>query len=686
LSLTTCSGAVEVLRGSRDGVTVRRVAHEPTDTGARFRAGDLELRGDRVTAVFAQSGAIRFVAFPGREDAALLGPLRGLLWADGREVSVLRGALEPVLEDGVARVRWRGEVTTATGVPLDVVRDARIDPADRALVWQTTVRRRSPGATIAVSAGIEARVAASSVFAPGVGLVSASAEARVPWLGVAVEHDAWALLTPGETLRARVEPDGDAARARARVSLRSEARPLDARGSITFVTRFIGAAGDLGDLAREAWREHGDATVETTLTVRAADAIERAYIVVTRPDGSTVLVADMERNRPRAVALPPGVYVAYAFAHGHGPSDAVRFTAGAAPAPIALEIPSGGVIQVTVRDADGGGLLPARIVVRGVDGTPDPMLGPVSSASGAELLVVAAGGLAEITVPPGTFEVTTSRGPEWSIEQTRVVVTPTLRGDVRASLAHSIAMDDWTACDLHVHSAPSGDSQVTVEDRVASLIAEGVEFAAATEHNTVGDYAAGMEALPRIATPAGGGPGLVWVPAVEVTTDRSPEPVGHFNVYPYPPEAGVEHGGPPPFDAVPAEIFRAARARQPDGVIQVNHPRMEPGIGYFDRVGLDTQTNIARSPLYDPGYDALEVFNGYYVGSPREVERVMHDWFALLNTGARYVGTASSDSHVIAYFEAGYPRTYVYTPGAGNRSPDAPAVIAALRAGHAFGT
>jgi hypothetical protein len=66
---------------------------------------------------------------------------------------------------------------------------------------------------------------------------------------------------------------------------------------------------------------------------------------------------------------------------------------------------------------------------------------------------------------------------------------------------------------------------------------------------------------------------------------------------------------------------------------------------------------------------------------------VLVDWLALLNTGARYVGTASSDSHHIGYEQAGYPRTYVYTPGAGNTAPeDTGALLRSLRSGHAFGT
>src|SRR5262249_11180333 len=153
--------------------------------------------------------------------------------------------------------------------------------------------------------------------------------------------------------------------------------------------------------------------------------------------------------------------------------------------------------------------------------------------------------------------------------------------------------------------------------RVASLVAEGIEFATPTEHNTVGSYASGVAALPTAAASTG----LGWVPAVEVTTDHARQPSGHFNVYPYPPDPAAENGGPPPFQENPRQIFRAVRARNPDAIIQVNHPRMGD-IGYFQRTRLDPSTNTTRSPLYDRGYDALEVFNGYYVGQPENIDNV----------------------------------------------------------------
>jgi hypothetical protein len=346
---------------------------------------------------------------------------------------------------------------------------------------------------------------------------------------------------------------------------------------------------------------------------------------------------------------------------------------------------SGGRLRFAATDDATGRDLPIRVTVRGVDGTPDPSFGVPSRAAGAGVLVVAPSGHGEVAIPPGHYSVTFSHGPEWSVDRVRADVSADVGATVQGALHHVIPMDDWTACDFHVHAAPSLDSQVSIQDRVAALVVEGVEFATPTEHNVIGDYTAGVRALPSAASSAQGGPGLAWVPAVEITTDAANNPIGHFNAFPYQPDPHAERGGPPPADRPPAEIFRAVRAHSRDAIIQVNHPRMN-GLGYFDLTQLDPATNRAASPLYDPSYDVIEVYNGFFLRSPVQVDAVLHDWFALLATGAHYVGTANSDSHVIAYNQAGYPRTYVFTPGAGDRAPDSESLLRSLRAAHAFGT
>ncbi len=59
---------------------------------------------------------------------------------------------------------------------------------------------------------------------------------------------------------------------------------------------------------------------------------------------------------------------------------------------------------------------------------------------------------------------------------------------------------------------------------------------------------------------------------------------------------------------------------------------------------------------YDPGFDAIEVWNGRNIDAR---QRVQTDYLALLRAGHPVTPTADTDTHGIVGQEAGYPRTYV---------------------------
>jgi hypothetical protein len=230
-------------------------------------------------------------------------------------------------------------------------------------------------------------------------------------------------------------------------------------------------------------------------------------------------------------------------------------------------------------------------------------------------------------------------------------------------------------CDFHVHARPSFDSPVLPEDRVLSLVAAGVEFAVPSEHNAVGHYEPALEALELTRE-------LATVPGVEITTARPS--LGHFNVFPY---AGPQI--PPWRRTSVRNIFAKAKEGDPSRVLQVNHPRLAKGIGYFDIIGLDPKTGTARGE-WRPEFDSLEVYNGFDNANRERAEGVLMDWLRLLELGHKYVATGDSDSHRIQYQWAGYPRTYVQLPleqaGDTGAPIDNKALIASLKAGHAFVT
>ena len=80
------------------------------------------------------------------------------------------------------------------------------------------------------------------------------------------------------------------------------------------------------------------------------------------------------------------------------------------------------------------------------------------------------------------------------------------------------------------------------------------------------------------------------------------------------------------------------------------------------------------------------MLNGYQDSERRTVDRVIDDWFALLNHGHLVTATGNSDTHHLTYNIGGYPRNYVRV----RRRPPAhlqPFEVArAVKAHHSFFT
>ena len=372
-------------------------------------------------------------------------------------------------------------------------------------------------------------------------------------------------------------------------------------------------------------------------------------------------------------SVPTSVVEWYAAIDPTRTSTPVTFTPGT-PWPLRLDVSPGGELLARVLDADTGSPLTARLLVHGIDGTLDPSFGPDYRASGAGPIIDSLHGEVATPLSTGHYRVSATRGIEWSIDAKTVDVVSGRSATVDLSLRHVVATPGVVSCDLHVHARPSFDSPVLAEDRVLSLVGAGIDFAVPSEHNLIGDYGSALEALDLTRD-------LATVQGVEITT-FFPR-FGHFGLFPY---AGPK---PPPYKATNVNaVFNFAHKFAPGAVLQVNHPRLKKGIGYFDVFRFDPK----KPPPYGmrTDFDTLEVYNGYDGNEPARVDAVMRDWFSLLNQGHRYAATGSSDSHRIQYQWAGYPRTMALVPewAAGDRGApvDPQAVVAAVKKGHAFVT
>ncbi len=373
--------------------------------------------------------------------------------------------------------------------------------------------------------------------------------------------------------------------------------------------------------------------------------------------------------REKQISLPDGCFVARFVALGHAAGAWVSIEDLSTSS--ARAMPTRGTLSFVVTEKDAP--VPAKIMLRGREGTADPDWGDEGTDGAAVNAVYSATGKGTEPLPPGRYHVVVGRGPEYTLHEEDIEVAKDATVSVVAKLERVVDTSGWISADLHVHAIPSFDAPVRLSDRARSLAGVGVEVAVATDHNRITDTRTAI-------AEAGLSSRLAGVVGDEITSREVD--FGHFNAFPL--RADAE---PPETRSVaPAELFRAMRgAGGPGGaiVIQVNHPRMGD-IGYFDLLRLDPEDvagSIRRSPLFDQDFDALEVFNGDHYADIPKVERAMLDWYALLGSGKHVTATGNSDSHKMTYQEAGVPRNWVRVPDDDPAHFDERAFVDAIRAG-----
>ena len=339
-------------------------------------------------------------------------------------------------------------------------------------------------------------------------------------------------------------------------------------------------------------------------------------------------------------------------------------------------------VTFDIRDASTGRPMPGKLSFVGIHGTPLPQFTHrdvglrIEGGIAAYHRVMSLSGEGRVEVPHGHYQVTVSRGPEWD-----AVVIPDLHVGaapvaIQASLHHVVDTTGWISADFHVHSAASSDCRVPMEDRIFEFASDGVDMLVSTDHNYIADYAPLIEEL-------GAQDVLASMPGDEITTGLW----GHFGAMPLAPDAGeAGQGAPQVRHRNIAQIFGGLRKTDPAAFIQVNHPRLDAEIGYFDLTGFNAASERAPKRMFSFDFDAIEVLNGYQDADRRSIERNIEDWFLLLSHGRRITATGNSDTHHLHYNLGGYPRNYVQVPDGDPRTLKGADVARAVRAGRSFFT
>lgn len=204
----------------------------------------------------------------------------------------------------------------------------------------------------------------------------------------------------------------------------------------------------------------------------------------------------------------------------------------------------------------------------------------------------------------------------------------------------------WFRGDLHCHSDHS-DGSAPLEDLAAAARAQGLDFLAVTEHNTVSH----LPGLGRLSCPD-----LLLIPGVEISTYR-----GHANIWPI--TDWIE------FRCSTDEQMQAVRetARQRGALFSINHPKDGGPPWGFGRFFEPDCVEVWGAPWFISNYQSLAV------------------WDRLLREGQRVTAVGGSDKHQgpftgeLGWYELGTPTTWVWAP-----ELSIPAIVEGLRMGRAF--
>jgi hypothetical protein len=332
-------------------------------------------------------------------------------------------------------------------------------------------------------------------------------------------------------------------------------------------------------------------------------------------------------------------------------------------------------VKVKIMDNQGS-FVPGKVTFLGLDPTKTPYFkpeDPIESGRRWELFKNSCfppqKGL-ELELPVGTYLVYASRGPDYSLDYKVAEILKGKTQELVFQIDRVVERKNLISIDPHMHTLAS-DGRADVQERVRSVVAEGLDVAVATDHNFISDYRPALKIL-----------GLEKYLAVISGNEVTRNGLIHYNSYPLECRKEEERNGAiSPLAEEASVLFEASRRKDPQALVQVNHPR-DSDIGYFNNYRLDPESAAFAWTNFDTSFDLLEVMNGPCFSSSNE--EAVQDWFNLLNRGYYFPIVGSSDSHTIDRGEPGYCRTYIYYGGGKGDKVDWPLLEEALRKGRSF--
>ncbi len=386
-----------------------------------------------------------------------------------------------------------------------------------------------------------------------------------------------------------------------------------------------------------------------TFFVRAAVGDQpRIKLSVVEGDLGSIKLPAAWRSGPDGrsiVHLPPGQYRIRAEAIGHEPVETV-IEVKDDEATHELQLGKATRVVANVTDTHGD-QIPCKVTFYGIDtpdgkATPNPVFGLDSQSGSVGNCVYSADGTFVRSIPPGSYELLISRGPEYDVVFKKINLKPGEAAEVSARLERVVDTSGWISAELHSHSSPSGDNTSEQLGRVENLICEHLEFAPCTEHQRIESYDDQLEIL-------GASRYMATCSGMELT--GSLLPINHQNAFPLQWKPYAQDGGGPRTDGDPVkQIARLVMwDEDADKVVQTNHPNLRQMVHDRDLDGKD-DGGFAKMLDY---MDIIEVHPPEDIFlSPEQVAEKknpdasrMQPWMDLIKNGRRIPGVVNTDAH-----------------------------------------
>ena len=379
------------------------------------------------------------------------------------------------------------------------------------------------------------------------------------------------------------------------------------------------------------------------------------------------------------------------------------------PDPASISVVEGGTVtqdftlsepcslRVTIED-ESQSPIAAKVSVVGFDPSPDPgntqsILGAVNNDTGVfgrpkdlfpyglarVIFVDDSGDSGDVPLEPGDYQLVVSHGTEYSthIEDISCVSgSPVL---VEAMVAHVLDTTGFISGDFHVHSFDSFDCAITRNQRIVTMLAEGVDFFTPADHEIRVDFTGDIAAL-----------GVSDLLGTATNNEITSPDYGHFGGFPVPVDPNRASGGavdwareaPPGEDfpsfgnygLSPGEIYAAVASAPGEQAVHIHHVasffdgglRFDTGLTPPESTGDPNVLRLDPSVgnFWDPGFTAMELWIqtsrgqdfGNFLGEN------MGNWFNLLNQGIVKTGFGDSDTHHAITVQSGFPRAMIASP------------------------